>query len=111
MYDFGFLPETLPGLALTEGYPHAKGDMYDPKHPTLGNSYITSCTNGNIKLIDYKAAGLTASDVEKKIPDWLYLKDLHVDLRMFYVKCEGNKLVSQFKWGTCGVKQLSNFSH
>jgi len=50
-------------------------------------------------------------DGEKKIPDWLYLKDLHTDLRMFYVKCDANnKVVSQFKWGKCIVKQMSNFS-
>merc|ERR1719392_38207 len=29
---------------------------------------------------------------------------------MFYVKCSDGKVVSQFKWGTCHVKQMSNFS-
>ena len=43
MYDFGFLPWSLPGLALTEGYSHQKGDFYDINHPTLGNSNIESC--------------------------------------------------------------------
>jgi len=80
MYDFGFLPKTLPGLALKEGYTHAKGDMYDPTNTkNLGNSYVTGCSGGSIQ---YNKPG------EKKIPDWLYLKELHTDLRMFYLKCD-----------------------
>jgi hypothetical protein len=95
MYDFGFLPESLPGLALTEGYAHAKGDMYDPNHPTLGNSFVTGCKDGSIEY---------TKDGELRIPDWLYLKDLHTDLRMFYLKCDGKKVVQQFEWGKCIVK-------
>jgi len=48
MYDFGFLPESLPGLALVEGYKHNSGDMYDPNSPTLGNTLITGCKNNVI---------------------------------------------------------------
>jgi len=48
MYDFGFLPETLFGLALVEGYKHAPGDMYDSTSPTFGNSLVTGCVNGVI---------------------------------------------------------------
>ena len=44
MYDFGFLPESLPGLALVEGYDHKIGDIYDFNNKTnLGNSDITGC--------------------------------------------------------------------
>jgi len=49
MYDFGFLPESLPGLALVEGYDHKIGDIYDFNNKTnLGNSYITGCVNNQI---------------------------------------------------------------
>jgi sodium/potassium-transporting ATPase subunit alpha len=102
MYDFGFLPESLPGLALTEGFQHAKGDFYDANHPTKGNSYVTGCSSGGD--IEY------TKDGAKGIPDWLYLKDLHTDLRMFYLKCVDGKVTEQFKWGKCVVKQMSNFS-
>lgn len=48
MNDFGFLPESLPGLALVEGYSHKVGDMYDASAANLGNSNVSGCTNGAI---------------------------------------------------------------
>jgi hypothetical protein len=48
MYDFGFLPETLFGLALVKGYEHAPGDIYDPQSATFGNSLVTGCLDGKV---------------------------------------------------------------
>lgn len=40
----------------------------------------------------------------KGLPDWLYLKDVNTDLRMFYVKCDAkNNLVPYHEWGECLV--------
>jgi len=80
MYDFGFLPMSLPGLALVKGYEHKEGDMYDPNHPTLGNTNVKSCTTS--LTID--------ADVEPEIPDWLFLGSIKTDLRMSYLKCDEN---------------------
>jgi len=96
MNDFGFLPKTLPGLALTKGYSHKKGDFYDPNHPTLGNSNIIGC--------DKNDGGKLLYNGEYGIPDWLYMKNLHTDLRMYYVKCSAGKVVSAIEWGSCHVK-------
>ncbi len=71
MYDFGFLPKTLPFLALVYGYEHKLGDMYDPDAVNLGNSNVSGCKNGNII---YKTA---SGDTSSRLPDWLYLKDVH----------------------------------
>jgi hypothetical protein len=51
MYDFGFLPESLPGLALVEGYDHKIGDIYDPTAPNLGNSMISGCKLDKIQTV------------------------------------------------------------
>ena len=71
--------------------------MYDASHPALGNSNIGGCDdNGNI-IYNYPG--------EAEIPDWLYLKDIHTDLRMFYLRCnEENQVVSNHEWGECLVK-------
>ena len=82
MNDFGFEPLSLPGLALVKGYSHKDGDMYDPTDPFFGNTNIKGCDGNTVK-----------TDGSYEIPDWLYLKNLHTDLRMFYVKCSGGKLV------------------
>jgi len=96
MYDFGFLPESLPGLALVEGYDHKIGDIYDFNNKTnLGNSYITGCKDNKIQ---------TVGNLSSAIPDWLYLKNLNTDLRMFYVKCVNNEVRSYHDWGECHVK-------
>jgi hypothetical protein len=53
--------------------------MYDPTASNLGNSYIDGCdANNNI---------IYTLDEDPALPDWLYLKDINTDLRMFYVKC------------------------
>jgi hypothetical protein len=97
MYDFGFLPESLPGLALVEGYDHKIGDIYDPTATNLGNSYLSKCDENNrVVTVD--------PNMSSAIPDWLYLKNLHTDLRMFYVKCVNNKLTPYHEWGECHVK-------
>jgi hypothetical protein len=97
MYDFGFKPETLFGLALIEGYKHEIGDMYDRNHPTLGNSFIDGCDANNNIIYNY--------DGESELPDWLYLKDVNTDLRMFFVKCNSDgEVVPHHEWGECLVK-------
>ncbi len=102
MYDFGFRPETLFGLALTKGYSHKLGDFYDADAPNKGNSFINGCDkNGDI---------IYTGEGGERIPDWLYLHDLHTDLRMFFLKCEDGKVVHKIKFATCAVKQMSDFS-
>ena len=103
MYDFGFLPKTLFGLALTEGYAHEKGDFYDPNAFNKGNSNIAGCLeNGEINY--------TGSGEAPRMPDWLYLHDLHTDLRMFFLECKDGKVVEKIEWAECEVKQISPFS-
>jgi len=100
MYDFGFLTKTLPALALLEGWTHNEGDMWDPDHPTLGNTNVKGCTDGEIQ-----------AEVDSSIPDWLFLRDLTTDLRMVYLKCDAkDQVVPYHEWGECHVKQLSTFS-
>ncbi len=114
MYDFGFLPITLPGLALKTGYKHRKGDFYDVRNVyNKGNTYIKGCSaTGSIITTptdESTAAGHTTKLIKAEIPDWLYMKDLHTDLRMFYLECKKNtggtyEVVEAIDWGKCHVK-------
>ena len=97
MYDFGFLPVTLPGLALKKGYKHRDGDFYDVGNVyNKGNTYVKGCSATGKLLTwpedpeDGAKAVANPKAIAEALPDWLYLKDLHTDLRMYYLDCVKN---------------------
>lgn len=113
MYDFGFMPSTLPGLALKKGYIHRVGDFYDVRNTfNKGNSYIQGCnpsTGAMITLVKDDDTSANPTPIGSDLPDWLYLKDLHTDLRMFYLECVKNsggvyEVKEAIEWGQCHVK-------
>jgi sodium/potassium-transporting ATPase subunit alpha len=104
--DFGFKPgelNTLANVFMTNSNP---GDVYNPTHPTFGNTYLeqkfsTSCP--------------TTDDSNYAMVDWVYTNSANYDLRNTMLTCNvvGGKAVytQMINWGTCNVQQISPFNN
>jgi len=110
MSNFGFPMPTLLGLALKPGFKHADSDVYDPYHPTFGNSNILgACIGQQDKLSD--------GSFSSYLPDWIFNEDIATDGRMIYVQCARNNGVltggveSSVSFGPCGAKEISGQTH
>jgi sodium/potassium-transporting ATPase subunit alpha len=99
--DFGFTPASLTGLANVEMTKSNPGDVYNPTHPTFGNTYLekftTSCPRG---------------DGNTGMVDWVFMDSAKYDLRMTMLTCsigtDGKAAFSQrITWGTCNIQQIS----
>ena len=104
--DFGFPPSQLSMVAnlyMTQSNP---GDVYNPTHPTFGNTYL---------LQNYMTSCPTSSDSNNIMVDWVYTLSSQYDLRNTMLKCtvSGATVVySQYvEWGSCNVQQISPFTN
>eukprot|EP01016_Furgasonia_blochmanni_P015567 TRINITY_DN1855_c0_g1_i6.p1 TRINITY_DN1855_c0_g1~~TRINITY_DN1855_c0_g1_i6.p1 ORF type:complete len:973 (-),score=185.06 TRINITY_DN1855_c0_g1_i6:1267-4185(-) len=102
LYQWGYRVDELIGMGLASGFPHNNGDVYDPDHPTLGNTAV-SCNGDTLVKIDNPSE-------EANMPDWIFAGSIHQDLRMFFLKCTGGRIEATYRWGDCLVRQLSPFS-
>lgn len=115
--EFGFNPGMLSKLIFVPYFQHNKLDVYDPSHPTLGNTNLI-CENNVLKSKDYFGKSTIEKDnmVGSNV-DWLFLTDLYQDLRMGYFSnfsCEGNvvkAVTSRFNWIRCSIPQISPISN
>ena len=107
--DFGFPPSSLIGVANLYMIQSNPGDVYNPTHPTFGNTaaleYATTlnrCPNSN--------------DANNAMIDWVYLDSAAYDLRMTMLDCSTasgapvfTPVISNF--GTCNVQQISPYTN
>ena len=113
MADFGFPLQMLFGLGLKEGYLPLNTDVYDPYSPTFGNSYIQGGCNPSS---DQTTGPMSTNNWYYQLPDWIYLQNVTIDLRMVYVDCQvingtnTGGVQSTVTWGTCSVPQISGYT-
>ena len=112
MNDFGFPFSSLFGLALKKAYIPNSSDIYDSNDPYFGNSRLRGvCDNG------HNLFGSEPYTNNYRIPDWIFSKDLDIDLRMAYVDCALNSnriptggLTHTIKFSACNVHQISSIT-
>lgn len=114
--EFGFTPGILNRLVTVPYFHHNVGDIYDPSHPTLGNTNL-KCTGGNLELIDnFGRNGLSDGNQNGSVLDWLFVQDLDQDVRMGFIgdfTCNGTtvtKANTRFNWPECKLFQISPIS-
>ncbi len=76
--DFGFAPSQLSMIAnlyMTKSNP---GDVYNPTHPTFGNTYLQQ---------NFMSSCPTSSDNNNIMVDWVYTLSSQYDLRNTMLKC------------------------
>jgi sodium/potassium-transporting ATPase subunit alpha len=105
--DFGFPPSQLLLTANLPSYTSNPGDIYNPSHPTFGNSYLYA---------NYQTTCPSTSDANYNMVDWVYLQSAQYDLRVIMLKCSvvnGKAVFSQAiqSWGTCNVQQISPYTN
>lgn len=107
--EFGFSPGILYRLIVKPYFHHNDGDIYNPLHPTLGNTNLI-CENGNLTLKDSMGKSANSDGkLQGYVVDWLFTQDTEQDLRMGYISdftCSGNVVTSvkpRFVWGECMV--------
>ena len=101
--DFGFPPAELNGIANLSMTISNPGDVYNPTHPTFGNTYL---------LQKYSKSCPSSSDSNYFMIDWVYTNSALFDLRNTFLKCDidssGNAVYTQgMKWGSCNIQQIS----
>lgn len=101
--DFGFPPAELNGIANLSMVISNPGDVYNPSHPTFGNTFL---------LTNYAKSCPSSSDSNYFMIDWVYTNSALYDLRNTFLKCSvdasGNAVYTQaIKWGTCNIQQIS----
>jgi len=105
--DFGFPPSTLQFIANLYLIKSNPGDVYNPTHPTFGNTYLQD--NYMTKCPILQDGGGGDSNIE--MVDWVYMKSSDFDLRVTMLQCTmvgGSPVFSQVvNWGTCNVQQIS----
>lgn len=113
MFDFGMNVYSTFFIILKKYYPHNLHDVYDPNHPTLGNTNIA--VNGeNIELLDENSKGVEEETGNKKGPrllDWLFTLHVEQDLRMGFLRAEGGKVYHNVDWSPCRIYQISPISN
>ena len=107
--DFGFPPSSLIGVANLYMVQSNPGDVYNPTHPTFGNTaalqYVTSLNRCP-----------TTSDVNYPMIDWVYLDSAFSDLRMSMLSCSIVNGAVVFtpvisNYGACNVQQISPYTN
>lgn len=74
MFDYGMNVRSLFSVILKSYYPHNPTDVYDPNHPTFGNTNV-KLEDGNLRLIDGEAKGTLVDSNDKfgpRLVDWLF---------------------------------------
>ena len=100
--DFGFPPSQLTMIANVPYFKSNDGDVFNPSHPTFGNTKLYSDSNA-----------LTICPTTTDTVDWVYLVSSNYDLRVTMLECTkqstGSVVFSQKikSWGTCNVQQIS----
>ena len=107
--DFGFPPSQITMVANVPFYKSNTGDVYNPTHPTFGNTALYDFIN--------TATASTACPSNTDTVDWVYTATSSYDLRVVMLQC--NKvagLAPTFtqritSWGTCKVQQISPYTN
>eukprot|EP01017_Pseudomicrothorax_dubius_P004778 TRINITY_DN11050_c0_g1_i2.p1 TRINITY_DN11050_c0_g1~~TRINITY_DN11050_c0_g1_i2.p1 ORF type:complete len:230 (-),score=33.53 TRINITY_DN11050_c0_g1_i2:100-717(-) len=76
------------------------GDVFDPSAANYGNTNAY-CDGDNIK---------TLNGEKIRAPDWLYLADKEMDLRLLYLECIKGQMHRTVETGECKVHQISGVS-
>ena len=115
MLDFGMNVRSMFYIILKDYYPHNITDVYDPSHPTLGNTNVR-IEDGKLRVINEESAGALVDSEDKfgpRLVDWLFTKHLEQDLRMGYVEydSQSNLVKENVEWTPCRVYQVSPISN
>jgi sodium/potassium-transporting ATPase subunit alpha len=112
--DFGFPPSQLMMTANAAGYSSNAGDIYNPSHPTFGNTYLyqTYIAPGGSGFGKCPGTG----DANYSMIDWVYLQSSTYDLRVIMLNCSpatGKAAVftQMINWGSCNVQQISPYTN
>jgi len=96
--DFGFPPSQLGFIANVYLTGSNAGDVYNPTHPTFGNTYLFDnyIANSSGKCPD-------SSDSNYAMVDWVYNVSANYDLRNTMLNCQvvnGTPVFTQMvQWG------------
>lgn len=102
--DFGFPPAQLNGIANLNMIISNQGDVYNPSHPTFGNTYL---------LTYYSRTCPSSSDSNYFMIDWVYTNSAIYDLRNTFLNCNMNAAgtatvyTQAITYGTCNIQQIS----
>ena len=104
--DYGFHPSQLGILVNVSFYAANPGDVFNPTHPTFGNTLVyQQLTN----------LGSTSCPSTTDSVDWVYLGTASLDLRVTMLSCNvmNNNVAavtqSISNWGSCNVQQISPY--
>jgi sodium/potassium-transporting ATPase subunit alpha len=120
LFDYGMNVFELFGVILKIYYPHAPSDIYDPTHPTRGNTnvVIKTLADGTKRLeILNTTANQAYTDHSDKAKgaqlDWLFTLHMEQDIRMGFLKLsnDGTMGVENILWSPCRVYQISPLSY
>ena len=106
--DYGFHPSQLGILVNVSFYAANPGDVFNPTHPTFGNTLVyQQLTN----------LGSTSCPSTTDSVDWVYLGTASLDLRVTMLSCNvmNNNVAavtqSISNWGSCNVQQISPYTN
>jgi sodium/potassium-transporting ATPase subunit alpha len=108
--DFGFPPGQIQMTANQYMVQSNPTDVYNPTHPTFGNTYLfskymTSCPT-------FSAA---STDPMVAMVDWVYTSSSTYDLRNTMLNCNMSTGVPVYtqviQWGTCNIQQISPYTN
>jgi sodium/potassium-transporting ATPase subunit alpha len=113
--DFGFPPSQLMNLANVNIVTSNPTDVYNPTHPTFGNTYIyNNYVLSSGPYYGYCPGNSPISDPAQGMVDWVYMGSAYSDLRNTMLNCAGGspgKSAATFSqlvtWGSCNVQQIS----
>eukprot|EP01016_Furgasonia_blochmanni_P042495 TRINITY_DN5648_c0_g2_i3.p1 TRINITY_DN5648_c0_g2~~TRINITY_DN5648_c0_g2_i3.p1 ORF type:complete len:444 (-),score=65.43 TRINITY_DN5648_c0_g2_i3:192-1523(-) len=100
LHDFGFATSSIFGIGMETAFEHNIGDVYDPDHPSFGNTNVF-CEGNVLK-------SMTGQPLAQ--PDWIFSSSMNWDLRMFYVDCVDGVVQQRIPWNECYVHQISSAS-
>jgi len=109
--DFGFPPSQLGMLANVNYYQSNAGDVYNPTHPTFGNTYLY----GSLKTPTVQNGTVVCPNITDSV-DWVYTNTANYDLRVTMLNCNVSNNVTVFtqvisNWGSCNVQQISPYTN
>lgn len=82
-----------------------QGDVYNPTHPTFGNTYLQT---------NYMTSCPPTSDSNTAMVDWVYTASANFDLRNTMLNCQvvnGKAVYTQMiTWGNCNIQQISPYN-
>jgi len=92
-------------IANVSYYKSNAGDVFNPTHPTFGNTYLYS-----------QLTNMTSCPDPTDVVDWVYLVTASYDLRVTMLKCSvvnNVPVMSQVisNWGSCKVQQISPYTN